>query len=400
VEGGLNRSAQRLKQGVAMRRPKKRSYRVFEADERRQLFASWRAGSTVQQLSEALGRDYNSVRMHLMSTGGFSPKEPKPDPRFLNEAEREVISRGVAAKRSLRCIAAELGRVPSTVSREIERNGGLAKYRCVAAQLRASQQKARPKPCKLAKNLRLQRVVTKMLMWLWSPEQISGWLKLQSSDPSMQVSHEAIYKTLFVQARGALKAELTQCLRTERRMRHGKPATTTRRGQIPGAVSISERPPSVEDRAVPGHWEGDLIAGTQNSFIATLVERTTRFVILAKIESKETDHVIDALIREMKNLPAHLRKTLTLDRGSEFTDHARFTVATDLKVFFCDPRSPWQRGSNENTNGLLRQYFPKGKDVSCYSQADLNRVASSLNGRPRQTLGFLKPSDKLRELLR
>lgn len=379
---------------------KKRAYRHFTKAERDQLFERWRGGESMAAVASALVRDPNSVRVQLLSTGGFSPREPKPNARHLREAEREVITRGVAAGRGVRSIAAELGRAPSTVSREIRRNGGRSHYRCVSATARALAHKARPKQCKLAKSLRLRKLVAKTLQWLWSPQQISGWLKLQSSDPSMQISHEAIYQTLFIQARGVLKAELTKCLRTQRQVRHGKPASKTRRGQIPNAVPISERPASVEDRAVPGHWEGDLIAGTQNSFIATLVERKTRFVILAKVESKETDVVIDALIREMKNLPTQLRQSLTLDRGSEFSQHARFTIATDLKVYFCDPRSPWQRGSNENTNGLLRQYFPKGKDVSGYSQADLRRVARSLNGRPRQTLGFQTPTAKLNELLR
>jgi IS30 family transposase len=383
-----------------MKKRRTRAYWHFETEERELMFGLWRAGATVAELSGVLARDYNSVRVHLLKTGGFSPKQPKPNPRHLTEAERETISRGAAVGRGVRCIAAEIGRPPSTVSRELERNGGRDKYRCVTAQARAAERKARPKLCKLATNTRLRRVVAKMLEWLWSPEQISGWLKLQSSDPGMQISHEAIYQTLFIQTRGALKLELTKYLRTKRQMRQGKPAGTTRRGQIQDAVSISERPPSVEDRAVPGHWEGDLIAGTRNSYIATLVERKTRFVILAKVESKETDVVIDGFIREMKNLPDVLRKTLTLDRGSEFSQHARFTVATDLKVYFCDPRSPWQRGSNENTNGLLRQYFPKGKDVSGYSQADLNRVARSLNGRPRETLGFHTPTARLQELLR
>jgi IS30 family transposase len=383
-----------------MKKRRKRTYWRFESEERELLFGLWRAGATVAQLSEALGRDYNSVRMHLMSTGGFSPRKPKPNPHHLTATDREVISRGAALGLGVRSIARDLGRPASTISRELRRNGGGTAYRCVSAQSRAAAQMARPKLCKLATNPRLRRVVAKMLQWLWSPEQISGWLKLQSSDPNMQLSHEAIYQTLFIQARGALKLELTEHLRTKRQMRRGKPSGTTRRGQIPNAVPISERPASVEDRAVPGHWEGDLIAGTQSSFIATLVERTTRFVILAKVESKETEVVMDALIREMKNLPALLRKTLTLDRGSEFSQHERFTLATDLKVYFCDPRSPWQRGSNENTNGLLRQYYPKGKDVSCHSQSDLRRVAGSLNGRPRQTLGFHTPAAKLRELLR
>lgn len=302
---------------------------------------------------------------------------------------------------SCRCIAAELGRAPSTIAREIARNGGRKSYRCVAAERRARKQARRPKPCKLATHRRLRGVVANKLRHLWSPEQISNWLKLQSSDVGMQISHEAIYQSLFIQTRGALKAELRDCLRTQRRMRNGKAARQEyRRGRIANAVPIRDRPASVEERAIPGHWEGDLIAGTQTSYIATLVERKTRFVVLVKVENKETDVVIDALIRQMKKLPTELRRSLTLDRGSEFAQHARFSVATDLDVYFCDPRSPWQRGSNENTNGLLRQYFPKGVDVSHYSQTDLNRVAKELNTRPRKTLGFRTPADMLNEALR
>ena len=380
---------------------KKRRYRLFSKAERQELFRRWRGGELMADISRALVRDENAVRVHLLSTGGFSPHEWKRSPKHLSQQEREHISRKLASGDSLRRIATELGRAPSTISREVERNGGRAKYRCVPAEARALKQGRRPKRCKLSTHARLRRVVAHKLQHLWSPQQISQWLKLQSSDRSMQISHEAIYQTLFIQARGALKAELRDCLRTQRLMRHGKPASKNgRRGQIPNAVSIRDRPATVEDRAVPGHWEGDLIAGTQRSFIATLVERKTRYVLLAKVASKETDEVIDALIRQMKKLPIELRRSLTLDRGSEFAQHARFTVATDLKVYFCDPRSPWQRGSNENTNGLLRQYFPKGEDVSGYSQAELNHVARELNTRPRQTLGFRTPADMLNEALR
>ena len=380
---------------------KRRPYRWFTKTERKELFRRWRAGELMADISRALARDENAVRVQLLSTGGFSPHERTRSRRQLSEAEREGISRGLASGHSLRRIAAEIKRAPSTISREVERNGGRARYRCLVAEARAFKQARRPKRCKLSTNGRLRRVVAHKLEHLWSPQQISEWLKLQSSDASMQISHEAIYQTLFIQTRGALKAELRECLRTQRRMRHGKPAAKNqRRGQIPNAVSIRERPASVEDRAVPGHWEADLIAGDQRSFIVTLVERKTRYVLLAKVESKETDVVIDALIRQMKKLPAELRRSITLDRGSEFSQHARFTVATDLEVYFCDPRSPWQRGSNENTNGLLRQYFPKGEDVSGYSQAELNRVARELNARPRQTLGFRTPADMLNEVLR
>ncbi len=380
---------------------KKRRYRYFSKAERKELFQRWRGGELMADISRALARDENAVRVHLLSTGGFSPRDRQRNVGHLGEAEREYISRGLALGYSLRRIAAELERAPSTISREVERNGGRAKYRCVVAEARSLEQSRRPKRCKLSTNGRLRRAVASKLEHLWSPQQISRWLELQSSDASMQISHEAIYQSLFIQTRGALKAELRDYLRTHRLMRHGKPASKNqRRGQIPNAVSIRERPASVEDRAVPGHWEGDLIAGNQRSFIATLVERKTRYVLLAKVESKETDVVIDALVRQMKKLPASLRRSLTLDRGSEFAQHARFTVATDLKVYFCDPRSPWQRGSNENTNGLLRQYFPKGEDVSGYSQAELSRVARELNTRPRQTLGFRTPADMLNEALR
>lgn len=380
---------------------RKRRYRFFSKGERKELFRRWRGGELMADISRALARDENAVRVHLLSTGGFSPPERERNVQHLGEAEREQISRGLASCFSFRRIAADLGRAPSTISREVERNGGRAGYSCVLAEARATKQARRPKRCKLSTNGRLRGVVAHKLEHLWSPQQISQWLKLQSSDASMQISHEAIYQTLFIQTRGALKAELRDCLRTQRQMRHGKPASKNqRRGQIPNAVSIRDRPASVEDRAVPGHWEGDLIAGNQRSFIATLVERKTRYVLLAKVSTKETDEVIDALVRQMKKLPVQLRRSLTLDRGSEFAQHARFTVATDLKVYFCDPRSPWQRGTNENTNGLLRQYFPKGEDVSAYSQAELNHVARELNSRPRQTLGFRTPSDMLNEALR
>jgi IS30 family transposase len=382
----------------------KRRYRTrrhFSAGERQELWKRWRGGELMADIARALSRDETAVRARLLSTGGFSPRERTRCPRHLSEQEREHVSRCLTLGKSYRRIAAELKRAPSTVSREVARNGGRADYRCVQAEARALAQARRPKRCKLVTHARLRRVTAEKLRRLWSPQQISEWLKLQSSETGMQISHEAIYQSLFIQTRGALKAELRDCLRTMRRMRQGKPARKEqRRGQIPGAISISERPAVVEDRAVPGHWEGDLLAGTQTSFIATLVERKTRFVLLVKVDSKETDVVIDALIREMKKLPVELRRSVTLDRGSEFAQHARFAVATDLKVYFCDPQSPWQRGSNENTNGLLRQYFPKGEDVSHYSQADLNRIARELNTRPRQTLGFRTPADMLNEALR
>lgn len=295
-------------------------------------------------------------------------------------------------------IAERLGRVTSTVSREIGRNGGPERYRANAAEERAWEQARRPKPCKLAVNGRLRLMVARKLRLGWSPEQIDGWLKAQyPEDGAYQVSHETIYKSLFIQARGALKKELQQHLRSKRTIRRARSASSKGdgRGQIPDMVPIRERPASVEDRAVPGHWEGDLIAGSRNTYIATLVERHTRYVMLAKIPSRDTETVINALIKQADKLPRELYKSLTWDRGKEMTDHKRFKLATDIDVYFCDPKSPWQRGSNENTNGLLRQYFPKRTDLSVHSQAHLNKIARRLNERPRKTLGFETPAERL-----
>jgi IS30 family transposase len=302
---------------------------------------------------------------------------------------------------SIRTIAAELGRPPSTISREVARNGGRAAYRAAKAEVRASEQAKRPKHCKLSTHGRLRRVVAAKLQRFWSPEQIAGWLRAEyARDPTMTISHETIYQSLFIQARGVLKAELLDCLRSKQRMRRGRSSSNRqdRRGKIPDLVSIRERPASVEDRAVPGHWEADLIVGTQGNYIATLVERTSRFTMLVKVPDRAG--AIDAMIRHARKLPEELRRSLTVDRGTEFHHHKRFSLATDMKVYFCDPRSPWQRGSNENTNGLLRQYFPKGRDVSGHSQAELNRVARELNERPRKTLGFRTPAAILNEALR
>jgi IS30 family transposase len=301
---------------------------------------------------------------------------------------------------SIRAIAAGLDRSPSTISREVARNGGRAAYRATKAEARACEQAARPKRCKLATHGRLRRAVAAKLQRFWSPEQIAGWLKEQySGDRTMTISHETIYQSLFIQARGVLKAELLDCLRSEQRMRRGRANNREdRRGKIPDLVSIRERPASVEDRAVPGHWEADLVVGTQGNYIATLVERMSRFVMLVKVPDRAG--AIDAMIRHARKLPDELRRSLTVDRGAEFFHHKRFSLATDMTVYFCDPRSPWQRGSNENTNGLLRQYFPKGRDISVHSQAELNRVARQLNERPRKTLGFRTPAAILDEALR
>jgi IS30 family transposase len=281
------------------------------------------------------------------------------------------------------------------VSREISRNGGYDRYSAPTAEDAAWARTRRPKRCKLASSPRLRRAVARKLRLQWSPEQIAGWLKSTfPGDQTQHVSHETIYRSLFVQARGVLKKELFQHLRSKRSIRRSRrmDLPADRRGKIANMVSIRDRPAAAEDRAVPGHWEGDLLSGSKNSYIATLVERHTRYVMLAKVDSKETQAVVCALIKQAKKLPNELYKSLTWDQGKELADHRQFTIATDIDVYFCDPQSPWQRGSNENTNGLLRQYFPKGTDLSVYSQSDLNKVARRLNERPRKTLDFQTPA--------
>jgi len=312
--------------------------------------------------------------------------------------EREEISRGLAGDESLRIIASRIGRSPSTVSREIERNGGRSRYRATKADNRAWQRACRPKPCALARKGRLRLTVARKLAREWSPEQIAGWLKrTYPDDATMHVSHETIYKSLFVQSRGVLRKELMKHLRTKRAFRHAKGYST--RGQVRGriidGISISERPPEVDDRAVPGHWEGDLISGSGNTHIATLVERQTRFTMLVKVNGKDTGAVVGAISRQVRRLPGELRGSLTWDRGMEMAGHKALTTATDLEVYFCDPQCPWQRGTNENTNKLLRQYLPKKTDLSVHSQADLNRIAKKLNQRPRKTLNYMTPAEKL-----
>ena len=294
--------------------------------------------------------------------------------------------------RSMRSIARLLGRAPSTVSREIKRNGGYDRYRAATADENAWRRGRRPKGCKLTNNRWLRRTVARKLESDWSPEQIAGWLKrAYPEDEHYQVSHEMIYRSLYVQARGVLNKELIRHLRSKRTMRRPRRAGD-KRGQIVDLVSISKRPATVEDRAVPGHWEGDLLSGSKNSYIATLVERQTRYVTLTKVANKDTQTVVSALIKQAKTIPNELYKSLTWDRGKELADHRRLTLATNIDVYFCDPQSPWQRGSNENTNGLLRQYLPKGTDLSVYSQAQLNKVARQLNERPRKTSGICNPS--------
>ena len=362
---------------------RKRIY--YTNTQKAEMWDRWQKGESMNSIARLFDRGHSSIQGILSTTGGIRPRERRRSCHVLTLAEREEISRGIVAGHSLRSIAKSLGRAPSTVSRELKRNGGCGCYRASLADQAAWDRAQRPKPCKLVINRALAGIVAKQLRRFWSPEQIAGWLKCAyPNDESNQVSHETIYRSLFIQARGALKKELLQHLRSRRgmrRSRHKHPGDTGQ-GQITNTVSIRERPALVEDRAVPGHWEGDLIIGTHNSQIATLVERHTRYVMLAKVNGKDTETVINALIKQAHKLPRELYKSLTWDRGKEMADHQRFTLATDIKVYFCDPQSPWQRGSNEYTNGLLRQYFPKGTDLSVHSQAKLNAVARQINERP------------------
>jgi IS30 family transposase len=374
----------------------KRRTRTHYTDAQKALmWERWKEGWTLHQIAQLFNRAHTSVQNILSRTGGIRPPLRRRCPRSLTLAEREEISRGLAEGRSVRSVALQLGRAPSTVSREIKRNGGSSDYRANEADDAAWDRALRPKRCKLVEDRDLARVVTDKLRLLWSPEQIAGWLKhTYPSDETWHVSHETIYRSLFIQTRGALKKELLQYLRRTRGMRRSRHYTqkTDNHGQILGTVSISERPASAEDRAVPGHWEGDLLFGSNNSQIATLVERQTRYLMLVKVGAKDTETVVTALIKNARKLPQELYKSLTWDRGKEMADHKRFTLATDIQVYFCDPKSPWQRGSNENTNGLLRQYLPKGIDISSYSQAKLNAMARQLNQRPRKTLGYQTPA--------
>ncbi len=361
------------------------------------MWDHWQKGDSVHAIARLFDRSHGAIARVFARTGGIRPPQRTRSQMSLTLAEREEISRGVIVGQSLRTIAASLGRAPSTVSREIKRNGGRQQYRANKAEQAAWDRAHRAKTCKLAQNRALAFIVAEKLQLEWSPRQIAGWLKYTyPDDENYQVSHETIYKSLFIQARGALKKELLQHLRRKRAMRRSRHKTLKGDGlgQITNAVSIRERPASVEDRAVPGHWEGDLIMGSNNSQIATLVERHTRYVMLIRVPSKDTKTVINALIKHAHKLPRELYKSLTWDRGKEMADHQRFSLDTNVKVYFCDPQSPWQRGSNENTNGLLRQYFPKGMDLSNVHQNRLNAVARRLNERPRETLKFRTPAKR------
>jgi len=369
--------------------------RLFTQEEKTQLWKRWKQGDSISQISRSLNRTTTGVAYILQASGGIMPPQRKRRKGALTLSEREEISRGLAAKYSLRHIASQLARSPSTISREVRRNGYQQHYRAAKADNVAFERARRPKPCKLSLYPKLRETVAQKLTLNWSPQQIGAWLKRQYPlEPHMQVSHETIYRSLFIQARGVLKKELLSHLRETRRFRKARSKNKEARGLIPELVSIRERPASVEDRALPGHWEGDLIEGSNNSFIATLVERQTRYVALVKVNSKETREVVDKLTKQAKTIPQQLYKSLTWDRGAELKQHKKFTLATGIQVYFCDPKSPWQRGSNENTNRLLRQYFPKGTNLSVYSQAELNNVAKELNERPRKTLDFETPANK------
>ena len=368
----------------------------YSASQRAEIWDRWQRGESMSSIGRLFDRNSSSVFSVISPTGGIRPAERMRGKQALSLAEREEVSRGLCTKQSLRSIARQLGRAPSTISREIKRNGGTANYRAAVSDQSAWDRALRPKLCKLACYPGLSCAVSTKLQRKWSPEQIAGWLKRSfPGEPHKQVSHETIYRSLYIQTRGVLKKELVEHLRARRTIRRSRHASLKRDGlgQIKNMVSISERPACVEDRAVPGHWEGDLIGGSKNSYIATLVERHSRYVMLVKVANKDTNSVVSALIKQSQKLPRELYRSLTWDRGKELADHPRLTLATDVEVYFCDPQSPWQRGTNENTNRLLRQYLPRGTDLSVYSQAKLSAIARQLNERPRKTLHYKTPAE-------
>ena len=375
----------------------------LSVQEQEELWQRWRQGESLRLIARRMGKRGPSIRAFVLQTGGIQQRPPQRAARSLTAAEREEISRGVAAGESGRQIAAQLGRAPSTVSRELARNGGRTRYRAQAADAAAFRRAQRPKPAKLALESRLRAVVEAKLAMRWSPQQIAGWLPLAyPQDPVMRMSHETIYLSLFVQSRGALRRELHRCLRTGRAMRYPRGKRLPQgRGQLRDTVHISQRPPEAADRAVPGHWEGDLVLGRRPSAVGTLVERHSRYVLLFPLPDGFTaERMRSALTTAVLRLPQQLRHSLTWDHGKEMAEHTQFTIDSGVQVFFCDPRSPWQRGTNENTNGLLRQYLPKGADLRQFDQAALDAIAAELNGRPRQTLAFQTPSQVLADALR
>lgn len=376
----------------------RRQRRIWGPVERKRMWERWRRGESLGQIARALERQASAVRTILSHSGGFEPAQRTRRVEHLSMRHREDIARGLSQGLSMCAIAKDIGKAASTVCREVQRNGGRNLYRASEADSRAWDTACRPKRCKLATNARLRSLVARKLQERWSPSQVSGWLRRKfSASSSMNVSHETIYRTLFIQARGALKKELVAYLRSPRTMRRSRYSSlrSKGRGQIKDAISIRERPAEVSDRAVPGHWEGDLLFGSGRTQIATLVERHSRFTMLVKLDGRDASTVCEALKKQITKLPTQLRRSLTWDRGLEMAEHADFSIATGVDVYFCDPQSPWQRGTNENTNGLLRQYLPKRKPIDGYSQGQLNAIARSLNGRPRKTLNFRTPAETL-----
>jgi IS30 family transposase len=373
----------------------------FSPEDRQTIWDMREAGVPVKRIAKHLGRQNSSLRRFIADAGGRRPTARERSELRLSLEEREEISRGLAAGYSTRAIAEDLGRSPSTVCREVNANGGRSKYRALVADRAACRRALRPKRAKLAQCRRLRGAVERKLEAKWSPQQISAWLALEYPDrPEMQVSHETIYQSLFVQSRGALRKELHSCLRSGRAMRRAKAYTkgNVGQGQLKNMVMISERPAEVKDRAVPGHWEGDLIFGKKMTSIGTLVERHSRYVMLLKLPNGHAAEAVrQAMTKRIVTLPAQLRRSITWDQGKEMAEHVRFTVDTGVQIYFCDPKSPWQRGSNENTNGLLRQYLPRSSDLSQCTQRELNAIARSLNTRPRQTLGWMTPSQAFAE---
>lgn len=370
--------------------------------EKNELWGRWRRGESLRGIAQALRRASSVAYAAVGAEGGIAPRPRQRSRLALTTTEREEISRQLARGQSLRAISRMLGRAPSTLSREVARNGGRGAYRAAVADAGAWRRSRRPQSCRLSTRPALRRAVAQKLAQQWSPQQISGWLRRTfPSDPDMQVSPETIYRSLFVQSRGVLKRRLVQHLRRQHHFRHARAAAQRRPrpGQIVEAVSIRQRPAEVQDRAVPGHWEGDLLEGARGTYVATLVERHSRYVMLVRLPNKETHTVVSALARRIRRLPHGLRRSLTWDRGTELAAHRAFTLATNVQVYFCDPQSPWQRGSNENTNGLLRQYLPQATDLSRYSQAQLDAIAQRLNTRPRMTLGYQTPAAKLAEIV-
>ncbi|MCB9609014.1 MAG: IS30 family transposase [Polyangiaceae bacterium] len=376
--------------------------RPFSPDEKKELWRRWKAGESLSVIARAQGRKPATISGFLAAHGGVAPAAAVRGERGLSCADREGISRGLAAGDSMRAIARAISRPPSTVHREIARNGGRLAYRAARAEERAHAQRRRPKPRRLGRPGTLRTTVIEKLEELWSPEQIAGWLRLEyPRDLTMWISHETIYRALYLRDESLLGRGLVKCLRTRRRMRRSRQSTTSgqARGQIVGAVSIRLRPRAVETRRQVGHWEGDLITGSSNTHIATLVERHSRATILVRVDGKDSLTVTNALSRVFKRMPSATCRSLTWDRGTELAQHQVFTRKTGVPVYFCDPQSPWQRGTNENTNGLLRQYFPKGTRLDA-SQVELDRVALALNSRPRKTLGFQTPAHALGKVLR